>query len=265
MLEKREINDLVYFYDPNIPVPHVFSTRLGGVSTGIYESLNLGQHLGDNPTDVRENYDRILNALGTKREKLMYQRQIHTDIVRPVDKSSLPGDVFDPNAPEGDALITTTSGVALAVFMADCIPILLWDEKTGAISAIHAGWRSTVLDIAGKAVTALEQAADTDAKHIRAAIGPGIGLCCFETDKEVPTAIEAVLMQQAKHCIVEKKSAKAMVDLKETNRRLLMNAGILPQHITVSAHCTACDPTLFWSHRKLSKNRGSLAAIICTQ
>ena len=265
MLEKRQINDLVYFYDPNIPVPHAFSTRLGGVSTGIYESLNLGQHLGDDPTHVRENYDRILGALDTSRENLMYQRQIHTDIVRHVDNSDLLGDIFHPDAPEGDALVTTASGMTLAVFMADCIPILLWDEKTAAVAAIHAGWRSTVLDIAGKAVEKLTQTAHSAPEYIRAAIGPGIGACCFETDKEVPTAINAVLMDEAKHCITEKKSDKAMVDLKETNRRLLINAGILPERITVSDACTACDPTLFWSHRKLSQNRGSLAAMICTK
>jgi len=264
MLGKRQIDDLVYFYDPNIPVPHAFSTRLGGVSTDMYKSLNLGQHLGDDPTDVRENYDRILGALGTDRKRLMYQRQIHTDIVRCVDESDLLGDLFHPDAPEGDALITTASGIALAVFMADCIPILLWDEQTDAIAAIHAGWRSTVLDIAGKAAIALAQTANSSPKHIRAAIGPGIGLCCFETDKEVPTAINAVLKDEAKHCITEKETGKTMVDLKQTNYRLLVHAGIPAERITVSEHCTACDPTLFWSHRKLNKNRGSLAAMICT-
>lgn len=261
-LKQQKKGDLVYFIDPDIPVPHAFSTRLGGVSAGMYESLNFGINLGDNPEHVRENYTGMLHALDSNCESLVFGRQIHTDIVRLVGKKDALTDLFQTDLAEADALVTSEKDLTLTVFTADCIPILLWDAESGAVSAIHAGWRSTVLDIAGKAVRALVAHTNSAPEHIRAAIGPGIGPCCFETDKEVPQAVNTVLGNHAVHCIVEKEHEKAMVDLKEVNRRLLLLAGVLPERISVSEHCTMCHPEYFWSHRKMGKSRGSLASFI---
>lgn len=264
-LLKKQVGEIVYFYDPNILVPHAFTTRCGGVSGGVYESLNLGLNLGDHQADVYENYHRILGALGTNSKKLIVQRQIHTDVVRQVGKADLLDGVFHGDLPQGDGLITTEKGISLGVFTADCIPILLWDEKTGAIGVVHAGWRSTVMNIAGKAVEKLVETAQTEVRHIRVAIGPGIGFCCFETDEEVPKAVEAALGENSHGSILRKEQGKAMVDLKEVNRRLLVGAGVLAHNITLSELCTMCHPELFWSHRKMGRERGSLASIICAK
>jgi len=256
----RKSGDLVYLADENIPVPHAFTTRMGGVSMGIYESLNLGMALGDDPTAVAENYARIAAILGTKREQMVFSRQVHGDAVRVVGADDCFVDISHPFE-EGDALVTNTPDVTLAAFTADCIPILLWDEHTGAVAAIHAGWRSTVLDIAGKAVEKL-CVFGTEPKYIRAAIGPGIGVCCFETDMEVPMAVRKALDVDAEACITDQGFGKSMINLKEANRRLLIRRGIPAEYITVSEYCTMCNPDLFWSHRVTAGKRGVQAAII---
>ncbi|MCL2569208.1 MAG: peptidoglycan editing factor PgeF [Oscillospiraceae bacterium] len=257
----RQFGDLVYLVDEQIPVPHAFTTRLGGVSEGIYASLNLRQNLGDDPAAILENYNRITAALGTRNEDLVFSRQVHGDAVRAVGPADQFGDIFRAVAWEADGLVTAERDVALAVFTADCIPVLLWDASTGAVGAVHAGWRSTVLDIVGKAVGKLMEFG-ADPQTIRAAIGPGIGACCFETGSEVSAAVRAILGEEAEDSIRELEDGKAVVDLKEVNRRLLVRAGLLPAHITVAVECTMCLPDLFWSHRVTEGLRGAQAAMI---
>lgn len=256
----RRNGDLYYFIDDQIQVPHAFTTRLGGVSEGMYESLNLGVARGDDPVAVTENYDRILAELGTVKESLVFSRQVHENTVRVVKHCHRLPDLFGP-VEEADGLVTIAPDMALAVFTADCIPILLWDKGTGAVGAVHAGWRSTVQDIAGVAVEKLITLG-ADPAHIRAAIGPGIGSCCFETGPEVPQGVLDVLGEDGRDCIRSKEDGKYMVNIKEVNRRLLCRAGLLSEHISVAAQCTLCDPATFWSHRATGVNRGSLAGII---
>jgi len=260
----RQVGELVYFVDEQIPVPHGFTTRLGGVSTGVYESLNLAQNLGDDPAHVLENYKRITAALGIKIEDLVFSHQIHEDRVRLVDATHRLDGTLRPADEEADGLVTADWDVALAVFMADCIPVLLWDADTGAVGAVHAGWRSAVMDIVGKAVRDMT-ALGARPEDIRAAIGPGIGPCCFETGPEVIAAVTAVLGDEASDLIQNIGNGKAMVNLKEVNHRLLLRAGLLPEHITVSELCTMCNPSLFWSHRAMDKVRGVQAAIISSR
>ena len=257
----RKIEDLVYWVEEHIPVPHAFTTRLGGVSEGVYASLNLGQNRGDDLAAVAENYDRITAALGTSKERLVFSHQVHGDSVRVVGEADCLGDILCPPDCAADGLLTRERDVALAVFTADCIPVLLWDEGTGAVGAVHAGWRSTVLDIVGNAIRKLEELG-AKPEQIHAAIGPGIGPCCFETGPEVPEAVRAVLGTASETCIREKEGGKAMVDLKEVNRRLLIRAGLNLERVTVATQCTMCAPEMFWSHRVTSGARGSQAAII---
>jgi len=261
---KQQAGELVYFTDEQIPVPHAFTTRLGGVSTGVYESLNLSLTLGDDPEPLFENYKRITAVLGTRPENLVCTRQVHEDNVRTVGAADCLGDIFQPIDEAADGLVTAEREVALAMFSADCIPILLWDAGTGAVGAVHAGWRSTVLDIAGIAVQKLESLG-AKPQNIRAAIGPGIGPCCFETDPEVPEAVKALWGGEMPTCIRSLGGGKSAVDLKEVNRCLLLRAGLLPEHMTVSEYCTMCEPELFWSHRRSERVRGSQAAIILSR
>ena len=250
---------LEYLTADSITVPHCFSTRYGGVSEGFLASLNLGIHRGDKPENVLENYRILGEAMGFDPADLVFTRQTHTDIVRRVTRENAGEGLFRPVEPECDALITDEPGLVLAAFTADCTPILLHDPVTGAVGAVHAGWRGTVADIAGKTVKAMCDAYGCKPEHIRAAIGPNIGPCCFETDRNVPDAVLAVLGEDGKQFIRET-GVKFHVDLKGVNRELLHGAGVV--HIDVSDACTACDPDRYWSHRVVGNARGSLAAII---
>ena len=258
----RTAGELLYLADESIKTPHAFTSRLGGVSSGKLASLNLGISRGDCPENLLENYRRITRVLGTKIEDLALSRQVHKDTVRVVEAKDKQGDLFRPTPYEADGLVTGERGITLAIFTADCVPILLWDEIGGAVGAVHAGWRSTVMDIAGKAVAKLRSPLGADPKHIRAAIGPCIGPCCFETGPEVSRAVTDCLGLDAGDCITGGENGENMVDLKEVNRRLLLRAGLLPEHITTASHCTMCMPEVFWSHRATGGERGSQAAII---
>ena len=255
----NKVGKLEYLTAEGISVPHCFTTRSGGVSEGYLSSLNLGIHRGDKPENVVKNYEILGEALGFSVEDLVFTRQTHTDIVRVVDASNKGEGLFREVEPECDALVTNTPGVALAAFTADCTPILLHDPVTGAVGAVHAGWRGTVADIAGKTVQAMQAHFGTRPEDLRAAIGPNIGVCCFETHADVPDAVRAVLGEAAEAFIVPVRE-KFRVDLKGVNAWLLERAGV--RRIEISRDCTACQPDRFWSHRRVGGDRGSLAAII---
>lgn len=239
-------------------MPHCFTTRLGGVSTGALASMNLAIKLDESKENVAENYRILGRELGFSLDDLVLTRQTHSTIVRGVDRSDCRG-CFHRDYPECDALITNTPGITLTVFTADCTPILFCDPVTGAVGAAHAGWRGTAGDIAGKTVAAMEAHFGCKRSNIRCAIGPNIAQCCFETDADVPDAMIAALGEEAK-AHIQQKGNKYYVNLKAMNAAFLRRAGV--QHIEISDACTACDPQRFWSHRKVADRRGSQGALI---
>ncbi len=252
------IGTLEYLVADGIGVPHCFTTRLGGVSTGVFSSLNLGWNRGDTAENVTQNFCILGRALDFAPEKLVLTRQTHSDIVRQVTRADARG--FDNhNYPECDALITKEPGTALAIFTADCTPVLLWDPVTGAVGAAHAGWRGTAAKIAGKTAQAMIDAYGCRPENIYAAIGPNIAQCCFETDADVPEALEKAYGAAAKNHITQK-GEKYYVNLKEINALALKEIGV--KHIDICEDCTACQCHRFWSHRVTGGNRGSQGAII---
>lgn len=257
--QEIKVGKLEYLTCDSITVPHCFSTRLGGVSEGYLASLNLGINRGDKDENVLENYRILGSAVGFSPEKLVFTRQTHTDIVRKVDASNAGEGLFRPVEPECDALVTNTPGLALAAFTADCTPILLHDPVTGAVGAVHAGWRGTVAGIAAKAVAAMAESYGSKPENIVAAIGPNIGLCCFETGEDVPQALRECLGGEAEP-FIQAKGEKYLVDLKGANKRILERAGV--KTVEMSTECTCCNPERYWSHRKVGQARGSMAAII---
>ena len=257
-LTTKKFGTLEYLVAEGISVPHCFTTRLGGVSSGYLDSLNIGMHRGDDPKNVEKNHEILANALGYDVKRCVLSHQVHTDIVRVVTEKDCLG--LDHHLqPECDGMITNTPGLALVVFTADCTPILLHDPVTGAVGAVHAGWRGTAMDIAGKAVKAMETAFGCNPKNIRAAIGPNIGFCCFEVDAEVPTAMVETFGQAVENYI-RPSDDKYYVNLKEINRHALSRAGVMC--IDMSTDCTACSHNRFWSHRVTRGQRGSQGAII---
>ena len=254
----KTVNSLEYLVSENISVPHCFTTRYGGVSTGSQASLNLAFGRGDTMENVEENLRRLASALGFDPGRYVLTRQTHSDIVRVVTDAHCAG-LCHQAYPECDALVTNTPGVALLVFTADCTPVLLHDPVTGAVGAAHAGWRGTASKIAAKTALAMMEHFGCKAENIRAAIGPNIGQCHFETDADVPEAILAAYGEEARP-FMEKRGEKFHLDLKQINALALKQLGIT--HIELSTDCTMCQPDRFWSHRYTRGQRGSQGAII---
>lgn len=239
--------------------PHCFSTRLGGVSTGEFDSLNLGVHRGDRPGRVLENYRILGRTLGFRPQDAVFTRQTHTDVVARVGRADRGVGLFRPVPQERDALITDEPGVVLTVFTADCTPVLLYDPVRGAVGAAHAGWRGTAAGIASKTVLAMMREFGCKPGDIRAAVGPCIGPCCFETDADVPRAMLQSLGEAARSGI-SGDGPKYHVNLKTLNRLWLERAGVV--QIALCPDCTACNPERYWSHRVTQGRRGSLASFI---
>ncbi len=241
---------------------HGFTTRLGGVSEGIYASLNLGANRGDDPQRVRENYRRVCEALGVDREKLVFSSQVHGDVVRPVTLADA-GKGLDREVDyDADGLVTDVPGLTLVVFGADCLTILLHDPERQVIAAVHAGWRGTALGIVARAVNTMVREYDCETKNILAAIGPGISKCCFEVGLEVPQAMRDALGEDALPYIKELEDEKYKVDLKGLNALWLSRSDVMATNIDISPDCTLCSPEKYWSHRYTKGKRGSQAALI---
>ena len=258
----NRIGSLEYLTADGICAPHCFTTRLGGVSQGYLASMNIGVHRGDDPENVARNYGILGQTLGFSVKNMVLTRQTHSAIVRKVGLADGGRELVHDAYPECDALITNEPGTALVVFTADCTPILLYDPQTGAAGAIHAGWRGTAAGIAAKTVEAMAQNYGCRPENIRAAIGPNIAQCCFETHADVPQAMEAALGEAVKPFIREE-NQKYYVNLKEINALILRKAGVT--QIEISPLCTACRQDLFWSHRRMGQQRGSQGAIIVCQ
>ena len=252
-------NPTEYLTAENIAVPHGFTTRLGGVSTGYLASLNLGANRGDDMANVVENYRRLADTIGFDPNKMVLTQQTHSDIVRVVTDADCLGSLSHKDYPECDALVTNTPGVALMVFTADCTPVLFHDPITGAVGAVHAGWRGTANGIAAKTVDAMVQNFGSKAENICAAIGPNIGPCCFETDDDVPASMIAAFGEEAQGYI-RQNGEKYFIDLKGLNTLWLRRKGV--KNIAISTECTCCAPHRFWSHRATKGVRGSQGAII---
>ena len=254
----KKFGQLEYLTAEGISAPHCFTTRLGGVSTGHMQGLNIAMKDGESEDNVRRNLTVLGDALGFTPEDLVLTRQIHSDIVRVVDRSHCRG-CFHRDYPECDALVTNDPGVVLMIFTADCTPLLFHDPVTGAVGAAHAGWRGTAARIGAKTVRAMQEHFGCDPANIRAAIGPNIGPCCFETDADVPEAILAAYGPEA-GAYIRPSGEKFHLDLKQINALSLRAAGVT--HIDISTDCTMCRPDRFWSHRYTRGLRGSQGAVI---
>jgi len=255
---ENNVNKLVYMTSSNINTTHAFTTRFGGVSTGIYKSLNFAQKTNDDFANVQENYSLLCNALKISTDNIVCSTQVHGTSIRIITQDDRCG-LFQPSDHQADGLITNSANVALMVFTADCVPILLHDPVKEVIGAVHAGWRSAVADIVGKAVSKMQSEFDCSPADIKAAIGPCISKCCFETDADVSGAVREALPSYYDLCVSPNEN-KFMIDLKEINKIMLSNAGII--NISISTECTSCLSDKYWSHRKTKGQRGSQVALI---
>jgi len=263
--ETHATNNLIWLTSSRLEgTAHGFSTRQGGVSPPPWDSLNLGPTRGDAPEAVAENYRRFCAVTGVDPQRMVMSHQVHETTVRVCSSADCGKGLSRERDYTADALVTDEPHLPLVVFSADCGLILLNDPVRRVVGAAHAGWRGCAGGIVEKLVMTMQEVYGSDPADVRAAMGPCIGKCCFETDANVPEAMLAALGADAAPCM-EQRGTKWHVDLKELNRRWLLRAGVLPQHIDVSDLCTACHPELFWSHRKMGEERGLQVAMIALQ
>jgi polyphenol oxidase len=236
-------SDGVHWLEASLPGARaLFSTRLGGVSAPPFESLNLGLLTGDDPAAVRSNRRRLAAAAGLEIERIAIGRQLHGAEVAEHAGPQQPAPFAAPaEPPEVDGHATAQPGLGLLVFVADCLPIALSGPRGVAI--LHGGWRGLAAGIAGRG------AGLVDASH--AAIGPGIGPCCYEVGPEVRAAFAPLGAGL---------TAGRMLDLAEVAHRLLERSGV--EVVEVSDLCTRCRPDLFFSHRGEGPRTGRQAGLV---
>ena len=245
-------------------INHAFSTKLGGVSTGEFTSMNFAFNRGDNPDSVTENYKRFCKSAGFDYNTLTASAQDHNTYVRAVTTENIGTGIYKPRDIESvDALITNQKGVTLVTYYADCTPLFFVDTNKKAIGLAHAGWRGTVGRIGEKVVQKMTELYGTNPSDLKCAIGPAISVCCYEVDKPCADHFLALKNVNPSDFVHPKENGKYMVDLLETNRQILTAAGVKPENITVSDVCTNCNSDLLWSHRATKGHRGTMCAFMC--
>jgi len=239
-------------------VSHAFTTKVGGVSSGVYESLNVSYTRGDDKANVDENIKRICTCLDVDSRNIICGHQVHGKSILKVTKE----DIGREGITDFDGYMTNEKGVVLSTFHADCVPIFLVDTENKAIAMVHSGWRGTVQKICLEAINKMGEEYGTKAENIVAAIGPSIGQCCFQVDMPVIKEFRAAFDFADEYIIKDEKSeGHFMLDLWGVNRRMLEEAGV--KDIDVTDKCTMCNEELFYSHRRTGNERGSMAAYIC--
>lgn len=251
---------LIYMSSTLISAHHAFTTRYGGVSKGSFSSLNLGSNRGDDPEAVRENYRRVCALMGAGIDDCVVTKQVHGNVVRIVDEKDK--HVCMSNVPyEADGIVTNVKNLPIMCFVADCVPALLCDDKNSVAAAVHCGWRSSVTDILKEAVDKMVELG-AEKENICVAMGASIGACCFETDGDVPEAIDKYLGGDSEGIYTRRADGKYMVDLRAANKRRLVQLGLKAENVDISHECTMCSHEKYWSHRYTKGDRGSLAALI---
>lgn len=262
---KNEVPYLTYKALDEIPfIKHCFSTRLGGVSEGEFESMNLSFGRGDSDENVRENYRRLCQSAGFEFDSLTASAQDHHTFVRKVGVNERGIGIYKPRDMQSvDALTTNERGVTLVTYYADCTPIFFVDIKNKAIALAHAGWRGTAGKIAEEVVNTMKDSYGTDPSELVCAVGPAISKCCYEVDESCCQHFKAMDDLSTESFIFSKDGGKYMLDLLEVNRQILIKSGVRNENITISDLCTCCNSELLWSHRATKGKRGGMAAFMC--
>lgn len=230
------------------------------MSPAPYHSLNMSTSTGDSIEHVRENRDRFLAALEVTPAAVSMSRLYHGNAVTVLRRGHPVPAGYDATGQvvHSDALVSNLPGRHFTMTFADCVPLLFADVRRGVVAAAHAGWRGTALGIAAMTVRAMREMFDSRAEDIVAAIGPSIGPCCFEVGDDVPATFE----RQGWPAVRVDAPGKPRLDLWATNRRQMLQSGVLPDHVEIAGICTSCSTQLFYSHRAESGNTGRFALCI---
>ncbi len=244
-------------------VEHCFTTRLGGVSEGIYTSMNLSFTRGDKEEAVQENYERIAQCMGASKDAFVCSDQTHTTNVKKATKEDAGCGVTRPKTYQDvDGLITNVPGLVLSTFFADCVPLYFVDPVHRAIGMSHSGWRGTVGRMGRATILAMGQEYGTKPEDLICAIGPSICKDCYEVSEDVAEAFAAEFKGQEEKILEAKGNGKYQLDLWKANEIVLLEAGVKKGHLAVTNLCTCCNPELLFSHRASHGKRGNLGAFL---
>lgn len=221
------------------------STRNGGVSSGAL-GMNLSFNVGDDKVNVIENRRRFFGSLHIGLDELAFPMQCHSSNVRSI---STWGGYEDC-----DGLVTNEYGVFIAISVADCVPVFLFDPKTRTLAGIHAGWRGTASGIVKNGIGLMRSEFASDPKNLIAFIGPSAGKCCYEVDEEVGGKFAPEVVSNAT-------KGKKKVDLKGANRQQLISEGVPDANIEVHEGCSIHETALYHSHRRDGKGSGRMMAV----
>ena len=262
---KNDVPFLTYKALEKIPfINHAFSTRLGGVSTGEFTSMNLAFNRGDEYENVIQNYKIFCNAAGFDFNTLVASAQDHHTFVRKVTSDNCGTGITRPiDIRSVDALVTNERNVTLVTYYADCTPIFFVDTEKRVIALAHAGWRGTVGKICEKVINVMSDDYSCNKNDIICCIGPAIGKCCYEIDQSCYEEFAKVDCIDICSVMTCKGNGKYMADLPETNRQIIISAGVPEKNIIISDICTKCSSELLWSHRATNGHRGTMSAFMC--
>jgi YfiH family protein len=245
-------------------IVHGFSTRLGGVSEGHLQSMNLSFSRGDEEERVRENFRRISASIGFATQDMVFSHQTHTTNVRVVTEEDRGSGFTKPLIYQDvDGLITDVPGLVLSTFYADCVPLFFVDPVHRAIGLAHSGWKGTVGKIGQVTVRKMAEEFGSDPGDLLAAVGPSICQECYEVSGDVIEQFQASYREKYWESIFYKKeNGKYQLNLWRANEIVFLEFGILPEHISITDVCTCCNPEILYSHRASGGRRGNLAAFL---
>lgn len=256
-------------------VKHCFTTRDGGVSEGIYGTMNLSFTRGDDRAAVEENYRRLSEAMDVEYEKFVFTDQTHTTTVRKVTREDAgKGLVLERDYQDVDGLITNEPGLVLSTFYADCVPLFFVDPVHRAIGMSHSGWRGTVGRMGAATIAAMQREYGTLPGDLICAIGPSICQDCYEVSEDVAEEFRRefegreteILKDSAAENTADVKEKrqdrKYQLDLWKANEIVLTDAGVAENHIAVTNICTCCNPKILFSHRASQGRRGNLGGFL---
>lgn len=246
-------------------VRHLFSTRAGGVSKGVYSTMNLSYTRGDEKEAVDENFRRIAGALGCGPEDIVCSDQTHTVNLRIATRADGGKGILRPrDYTDIDGLLTDEPGIVLATFYADCVPLYFVDTRRRAVALAHSGWRGTVARMGRCVAEKMHETYGTDPKDIVAVIGPSICQACYEVSEDVAEAFagEFRATGQTDGLLSAKGGGKYQLDLWRANEIVLTEAGIPAEQIQVTDLCTCHNSAYLFSHRASHGKRGNMGAFL---
>lgn len=270
VLKQNKAGDVEYLTFPildNIPcVSHLFTTRIGGVSEGIYSSMNVSFTRGDKEEAVMENFRRIADIFKVPLESFVCSDQTHTTNIRIITKEDMgKGLTKERDYIDIDGLITDESGIVLSTFYADCVPLYFVDPVKKIIGLSHSGWKGTVGKIGLKTVEKMQETFGSRPEDIVCAIGPSICKDCYEVSEDVVLEMKRAFAnneQVMRQIAYPKENGKYLLDLWKANEFILQEAGIKKEHIQITDVCTCHNPDYLFSHRASMGKRGNLGAFL---